>query len=416
MTPRSHAVDEGERLAVLDAYGILDTPPERAFDDVVKLISQLLDAPIAAVNLIARDRQWFKAEVGLGLREMPLDDSICRFALLQDGQMVVPDTRDDARFACNPLVTGPASLRFYAGTVLKTRDGVALGTLCVLDTRPRPAGLTAAQAFALSTLAHQIMSQIELRRALAEQEALIARQAAVEATLREADRRKDEFLAMLAHELRNPLAPIASAAALLSQFEVSATVVRRTSAVIARQVQHMTALVDDLLDVSRVTRGQVALDTVALDLKDVIADAVEQVRPLVEQRGHHLALALPAGPAPVTGDRKRLVQVLTNLLSNAAKYTPDGGAIDVVLEVQPGALVLAVRDTGIGMTPELIASAFDLFAQGTRGLDRSQGGLGIGLALVKSLLYLHGGAVAAHSAGPGSGSTFRVTLPSAAVA
>jgi GAF domain-containing protein len=133
---------ERERLAVLDSYGILDTPPEKAFDDVVKLASQLLEAPIAAVNLIADGRQWFKSELGLGTREMPLDDSICKFALLEERQLIVPDTLNDARFACNPLVTGAPGLRFYAGALLKTAGGVPLGTLCVLDLHPRPQGLT----------------------------------------------------------------------------------------------------------------------------------------------------------------------------------------------------------------------------------------------------------------------------------
>jgi len=411
MTPSAPTYDEGERLAVLDAYGILDTPPEKAFDDVVKLVSQLLDAPIAAVNLIARGRQWFKSEVGLGTREMPLDDSICKFALREERQLVVPDTMDDARFRCNPLVTGTPGLRFYAGQLLKTRDGIPLGTLCVLDMAPRPEGLTAQQQFVLSTMAHQIMSQIELRKALTEQQTLISEQAAAQQALRRADQKKDEFLAMLAHELRNPLAPITSAAAILSTFRFDEAMVRRTSAIIARQAGHMTSLIDDLLDVSRVTRGKVELEMAALDIKDVIADAIEQVRPLVERHGHQLNLQLAPAHAIVMGDRKRLVQVMTNLLSNAIKYTPNGGRIDLRLDAGADALSVAIRDNGIGMSAELIENAFDLFSQGTQGLDRSQGGLGIGLALVKSLLQLHGGTVNAASAGPGTGSTFRVTLP-----
>jgi len=414
MTFSSPPLDESERLAVLESYGILDTPPEKAFDDVVTLVSQLLDAPIAAVNLIARGRQWFKSEVGLGVREMPLDDSICRFALLEERRLIVPDTMADERFRCNPLVAHAPGLRFYAGYLLKTRDGIPLGTLCVLDVKPRPEGLSPQQEFTLATLAQQIMSQIELRKALQEQQALIARQVTIQAALRQADQKKDEFLAMLAHELRNPLAPITSAAAILSNFKFDEAMVRRASAIISRQASHMTSLIDDLLDVSRVTRGKVELETVELDVKDVIADAVEQVRPLVERHGHQLNLRLSPAPAPVTGDRKRLVQVMTNLLSNAAKYTPDGGRIDVALETGADTLSIVIRDNGIGMTPELIGSAFDLFSQGTQGLDRSQGGLGIGLALVKTLLQLHGGAVRADSAGPGSGSTFRVTLPRAA--
>ncbi|TWI66356.1 signal transduction histidine kinase [Pseudoduganella lurida] len=405
--------DEAERLAVLDSYGILDTPTEKSFDDVVKLASQLLDAPIAAVNLIAEHRQWFKSEVGLGTREMPLDNSICKFALLEEHQLVVPDTREDERFSCNPLVAGEPGLRFYAGELLKTRDGVPLGTLCILSMEPRPHGLTEQQQFALSTLARQIMNQIELRKALNDQHALIVEQAAAQQALLLADQRKDEFLAMLAHELRNPLAPITSAAAILSTFDLDGARVRATSAIIARQAGHMTALIDDLLDVSRVTRGKVELELAELDVKDVIADAIEQVRPLIARHGHRLAVQLAPGHATVKGDRKRLVQVMTNLLSNAAKYTPDGGSIDIALETGAETLTIAIRDNGIGMSADLIANAFDLFSQGAQGLDRSQGGLGIGLALVKSLLQLHGGSVSASSAGRGTGTTFTVLLPTA---
>ena len=673
---------EQERLAALDSHGILDTPPERAFDDLTRLAAQLLDAPIAAVNLLAEGRQWFKSEIGLGTREMPLDNSICKFALLQEGQMVVPDTRIDPRFARNPLVTGAPGLRFYAGQPLVTADGVALGTLCVLDLEPRPGGLSAQESFVLETLARQVMSLIELRKAFKDQEELLRQQKTVEEelrlerdqsrrllegmdegfvfldpefrvrqinagamrfevrkpeeilgrthweawpgseelpvgahykhamqdqvpvnveqeyvfpdgrgywidiraypangglavfyrditerkqaeralqdsqaralavarqaeeerrrldalleavpvgiivadtggalthvnaenrkiwgshpmssgvdgyvewkgwwadgsekhgqrlredewamaralageaaprqiievesfdrpfrrrivlnqgapirdaagtivgavvgqmditdrikaeeALRQADQKKDEFLAMLAHELRNPLAPITSAAAILSGHAVDAAIVQRTSAIIARQAKHMTGLIDDLLDVSRVTRGRVDLDTVELDVKDVIADAIEQVRPLVEKHGHRLTVGLAPAPAIVLGDRKRLVQVMTNLLSNAAKYTPNGGNIGVLLETGDSDLLITVRDDGIGMTPELIADAFELFSQGKRSLDRSQGGLGIGLALVKSLLQLHGGTVTVRSDGLDTGSTFQVRLP-----
>ena len=160
---------EAERLAALDGYAILDTPPEQDFDDLVRLAAELLEAPMAAVNLIAESRQWFKAEVGLGVREMPLDDSICSRMLLQRGELVVPDLREDPRFNCNPLITSEPGLRFYAGELLETPEGLPLGTLCVLDTKPRPEGLTARQRFVLRTLARQVMSQLTLRLSLARQ-------------------------------------------------------------------------------------------------------------------------------------------------------------------------------------------------------------------------------------------------------
>jgi CheY-like chemotaxis protein len=216
---------------------------------------------------------------------------------------------------------------------------------------------------------------------------------------------------MLAHELRNPLAPIGAAAELLRIGGLDESRVRQTSAVIARQVRHMTGLVDDLLDVSRVTRGLIHLERQRLDCKRLLADAVEQVRPLIEARGHRLTLQSSAAPAFVWGDPKRLVQVLVNLLNNAAKYTPEGGEITLDTRVEGGEVVVTVRDNGIGMTPELLLQAFELFVQAERTSDRAQGGLGIGLALVRSLVGMHGGSVAADSEGTAQGSTFTVRLP-----
>jgi PAS domain S-box-containing protein len=229
----------------------------------------------------------------------------------------------------------------------------------------------------------------------------------------EGERRRDEFLAMLAHELRNPLAPISAAAELLALSRGDARATERASAVIIRQVQHMTGLVDDLLDVSRVTRGQIELTLRELDVHGVVAEATEQVRPLIDARRHQLALRGNAAPAPVLGDRKRLVQVLANLLSNAAKYTPEGGRIAVEVTAGPGQVRIDVTDNGIGMTEELTRQAFDLFTQARRTSDRTQGGLGIGLALVRNLVSLHGGKVWAESPGLGLGTTLVLTLPAA---
>ncbi len=235
-----------------------------------------------------------------------------------------------------------------------------------------------------------------------------------EVRLKQQDRRKDEFLAMLAHELRNPLAPIGAAAELLERGATDPQRVRHASAIIRRQVGHMTGLVDDLLDVSRVTRGLVALEKTRVDAARVVAEALEQVRPLLEMRRHTLALHTSVVPACVLGDHERLLQVVANLLTNAAKYTPEGGRIGVDLEVGDGQVTLTVSDNGIGIAPAFLTSAFELFAQAERSADRSQGGLGIGLALVRSLVGLHGGAVEASSEGLGRGSRFTVRLPALA--
>jgi len=235
-----------------------------------------------------------------------------------------------------------------------------------------------------------------------------------EEALRLADQRKNEFLAMLAHELRNPLAPIASGAQLLGQDKLDPARTRQISAIIARQARHMSGLVDDLLDVSRVTRGLVALSKARIDIGEVVAEALEQAQEPARQKSHQIQTAPLPAPVYVMGDRKRLVQVIGNLLHNAVKFTPAGGTLRVALEADDGMVRIVVADNGIGMLPEELERAFDMFVQGERTPDRTQGGLGIGLALVRSLVQLHGGSVTVDSAGPGLGSTFTVTLPRSA--
>jgi PAS domain S-box-containing protein len=234
-----------------------------------------------------------------------------------------------------------------------------------------------------------------------------------ELELRDANRKKDEFLAMLAHELRNPLAPISTAAEMLKLTANQDARVRKASDVISRQVKHMTALVDDLLDVSRVTRGLVQLEKEFVDIKSVVASAVEQARPIIEARRHSLVVETESAPATVYGDRTRLVQVIANLLNNAAKYTPQGGRVSLTVNVADGMVHTNVIDNGIGIEKDLLPQVFELFTQAERTPDRSQGGLGIGLALVRTMVALHGGSVAAWSAGPGTGSRFTISLPAA---
>ena len=229
--------------------------------------------------------------------------------------------------------------------------------------------------------------------------------------MREIDRRKDEFLAMLAHELRNPLAPVSAASDLLRLGSLNGGQIRQTSEIISRQVRHMNGLVDDLLDVSRVSRGLVTLENEPLDAGQIMSNAVEQVRPLIDARRHRLTIREPGETACVNGDQKRLIQIIANMLNNAAKYTPEGGEIALTMEVAPNQVKFILTDNGIGMTPKVIDNAFEMFAQAERTSDRTQGGLGIGLALVKRLVELHHGEVSAHSEGLGKGSRFTVVLP-----
>jgi PAS domain S-box-containing protein len=224
-----------------------------------------------------------------------------------------------------------------------------------------------------------------------------------------ANRAKDEFLAMLGHELRNPLSPIVTALQLMRLQGPEGS--ERARAVIERQVNHLTRLVDDLLDVSRITRGKVELRTEAVEMAEVVAKAVEMASPLLQQRTHTLTVDMPGRGLLVEGDPMRLSQVVSNLLTNAAKYTPPGGRITVHAEPAGGEVVLRVSDTGIGIAPEMLPRVFDLFVQERQTIDRSQGGLGLGLAIVRNLVEQHGGSVLARSEGPGRGSEFIVRLP-----
>ncbi len=223
-----------------------------------------------------------------------------------------------------------------------------------------------------------------------------------------ANRAKDEFLAMLGHELRNPLAPIVSAVQLL-KLRGDAKLIRELL-VIERQTRQMTRIVDDLLDVSRISQGKIVLQCAAVDLRDVIAKAAEIAIPMIEKKGQRFEVSAPPRPMMVHGDDGRLVQVFTNLLTNASKYTPEGGHIYLMIRQPGNDIVVEVRDDGIGIAPELLRRVFELFVQGHQGSDRPDSGLGLGLTLVRALVELHGGKVEARSAGPGLGSSFVVRL------
>ncbi|HEX4131403.1 MAG TPA: response regulator [Pirellulales bacterium] len=229
--------------------------------------------------------------------------------------------------------------------------------------------------------------------------------------IQENDRRKNEFLAMLAHELRNPLAPIRNAVELLRVSQLDPADVTYVRDVVERQVQQLVRLVDDLLDISRITRGKITLQKQTVDLVEIVDRAVEMSRPLIESRRHTLHYEGSHERLLVDGDPIRLTQVVSNLLNNAAKYTPDGGDIYVSLQAEGDRLAIRVRDTGIGIPPQMLGHVFELFTQVDRSLDRSQGGLGVGLTLVRRLVDMHQGTVSVHSAGPNQGSEFVVTLP-----
>ncbi|NVB78233.1 MAG: GAF domain-containing protein [Kofleriaceae bacterium] len=259
----------------------------------------------------------------------------------------------------------------------------------------------------LVTIASQCANAMERLRLLDSLNQLLTAEAEARRQAEAANRAKDEFLALLGHELRNPLAPIVTA---LSLMKLKRGDHERERSIIERQTHHLVRLVDDLLDISRITRGRVALVRGPVALAEVIGQALEAAQPLILERGHHLAVELRGGII-VDADHHRLTQVIGNLVVNAAKYTPDGGHLALSTQVEGDFARISVRDDGVGITPELLEHVFEMFVQGDRSSDRAEGGLGLGLAVVKNLVERHGGRVAAASEGAGRGSTFTVWWP-----
>jgi signal transduction histidine kinase/DNA-binding response OmpR family regulator len=296
----------------------------------------------------------------------------------------------------------PAEMKLHAAFLLSLRArGRSLGVLCLAQGESRRHLAPADKALA---------EDLAGRAAIALDNARLYRE------VREADRLKNEFLSMLAHELRNPLAPIRNAVHVLRMRGTSEPGLQAVRDIIDRQVQQLVRLVDDLLDISRITRGKIRLQKEPLELAAVVEQAVEMSRPVIDSKRHQFTVTLPREPVRVNGDAVRLAQVVGNLLNNAAKYTADGGAIALTLEHGEDEAVIRVRDNGIGIPTEMLGSIFDLFTQVERSLDRSQGGLGIGLTLVHRLVEMHGGRVQAFSAGANQGSEFIVRLPTMAAA
>jgi signal transduction histidine kinase/ActR/RegA family two-component response regulator len=306
-------------------------------------------------------------------------------------------------------------LTHYPGDLTTVAESVlAFGNVTLLERPVRPATLLSNLRSALKARERQYQVGAfvaEQERINARLETSIRERERVEAALREADSRKDEFLATLAHELRNPLAPIRNSLHILRLCSGGEPAADQVCEVIERQVAHLVRLVDDLLEVSRITRGKVELRLEPVELAAVIRSAVEASRPVINASGHQLAISLPTEPVVLMGDSVRLTQSFINLLNNAAKYTNNGGQIWLNARTQNDRVVVSVRDTGVGIAPEMLPRIFDMFTQLDRSKRQAQGGLGIGLTLVKSLVEMHGGEVEATSPGENHGSEFVVRLP-----
>ena len=344
---------------------------------------------------------------------MPRNTGIFEPTFRGEGPVRLDDVTADPRYGQNAphqgMPAGHLPVRSYLAVPVVSRSGEVLGGLFFGHSR---AGVFGERDERIVVgVAAQAAVAIDNARLYQEARSAGEQLRRSNDELAAAARQKDEFLAMLAHELRNPLAPIRNAAQVIRLLALADPNVQRATGMIERQLAHLARLVDDLLDVSRITSGKITLRREPTDLSAVVTQAVETSRPLIDERRHTLTETLPPEPVPVKGDATRLAQVIDNLLNNAAKYTPEGGRIDLALAREGATAAVRVRDTGAGIPPEMLPHVFGLFTQVDRTLDRSQGGLGIGLTLVKRLTEMHGGTVHAFSAGPGQGSEFVVRLP-----
>lgn len=377
---------EAERVAALRSYGVLDTPREPAFEDITRLASYVCGTPFAVVNLIDSGRQWFKAEIGFGIRETPLDTSICAHAILQPGLFVVEDLSVDPRFACNPLITGEPSLRFYAGALLQTPDGHALGTVCVLDTQPRR--LSDEQGQLLLGLARQTMAQLELRKAL-----ILAERAA---------RYRGQLMAVAGHDLRQPLQVITSVLERQGRRAVDESDRKRLDGGL-QAARRLAADLESLARASDLQNDSGGPDVRPLQLSDVFRRVEAAWAGAAAGKG--LALTMEPCNVTVVSDGAMLATILGNLVGNAIKYTDTGG-VTVRCVVGANHADLQVIDTGPGIPPERLAGVFEAFNQ----IDSRSEGLGLGLAIVRRTAELLDHPASVNSE-LGVGSTFTILTP-----
>jgi len=398
------AAMDGAALAV--SLGVLVRTATQQLDDGVRAAFYLSDADGEMLNHIVGMGEEY-AEAVNGFRIGP-ESLACGLATATGEPVLTSDVREDPRWQPWLWLAERFGYRACWSFPIHTAAGTFVGTFALYWPMPCEATPRHIELVGRVTQTAAIIISRDSEATARRRTAAALRES--EAALRDSARRKDEFLAMLAHELRNPIAAIRNASYLLLN-SPDALASARCSALIDRQVTLLTDLVDDLLDVSRITRGLITLRQQPCDLQSITRNALASLQPMIAGKRHALEFAEAGTPVQVVGDAGRLEQIALNLIGNAVKYTDPGGRIRVAVGVEEGDAELRVSDNGIGMSPEVTGRVFDLFAQAERGLARSQGGLGVGLTIVRQLVELHGGTVHANSGGPGEGSEFIVRLP-----
>ena len=412
--------NETDRLQALASLRVLDTPAESDYDDLTRLAAEICDAPIALISLVDSERQWFKSHFGLDASETPRELSFCAHAICgsKNDLFVVQDATRDIRFATNALVTGSPDIRFYAGAPIITKDGFALGTLCVLDRRPR--NLTPFQMSALSTLRHHVINAMELRRMVMQQSRIITELDTTRHQLDQARRQaeaavvaKSQFLAAMSHEIRTPMNAVLGMTTLLRSTPLDGEQIDYVDT-IRTSSELLLTIINDILDFSKIEAGRLEFERIPFAVAACVADATDLLAAPAQAKRIAIRTALAAGtPACVSGDVTRVRQILVNLLSNAVKFTTSG---DILVEVSSRPLpddsvelTFSVSDTGIGIPADRLDRLFQQFSQVDVSTTRRYGGTGLGLAISKRLAEMHGGRMWVQST-PGVGSCFYFTI------
>lgn len=399
MLPPPVPQNEQQRLAKLQAYGVLDTLPEESFDRVTRLAADILNVPIALVSLIDSDRQWFKSKVGLAADETSREISFCGHAILGDGLFEIQDATKDERFVDNPLVTAGPEIRFYAGAPLTTPDGLNIGTLCAIDTKPRR--LDERERRLLLDLSHVVVDELELRVALKDSMTTIANEVSQRSL-------QNDFVSAVTHELRTPLTSIQGALRLIEAGAFGAVSDKLTEAlsIASRNSATLLNLINDLLDFQKFSAGNMKYHFEPVSSAKLLRETCENMAGFAALKEVSIDLLIK-GDATFLADGARIGQVLANILSNAVKFSPSGGHVIATVTRDNGSVQFSITDNGPGIPEDFRGKIFEKFSQAKRQAKGS--GTGLGLAISKVIVEAHRGSIRFETS-PDS-TTFFVDLP-----